>query len=125
MVTGGSLEGIQSAIVQEEQTLAQKLDELNQTALSILNGWKGTATTNIGSLTRQINTVKSVDPLITAAYANILGRAPEDTGVQYWQNTLNTGAANTSNITSFIGSLFEFTSNRRFLAEGCPHLKAN
>jgi hypothetical protein len=104
LVTGGSLEGIENAINQEEETLASKLDEINQTALAILNGWKGTATSSIGSLTSQINTVKTVDPTITAAYANILGRAPEEAGGTYWQNTLNTGAANTSNITSFIAS---------------------
>lgn len=102
MVTGGSLESIEAAIKTEEQTLAQKLDELNQTALSILNGWKGTATSSISSLNSQINTVKSVDPSITAAYVNILGRTPEEAGAGYWQSQLNTGALNTGNITKTI-----------------------
>lgn len=104
MVTGGTLESVEAAIKNEEQTLAEKLDALNQTALSILNGWKGTATSNISTIAGQINTVQAVDPSITAAYENILGRAPESAGGNYWQSLLNTGTLDATNITSSIAT---------------------
>ncbi len=104
MVTGGTLDSIELAIKTEEQTLASKLDELNLTALAILQGWKGTATSNISTIAGQINTVQTVDPSITAAYENILGRAPEEAGGTYWQSLLNTGTLDATNITSSIAT---------------------
>lgn len=123
LATGGSLEGIENAIKQEEETLASKLDEINKTALAILAGYKGTATGAIGGISNQISNVQTFDQTITAAYQNILGRTPESEGGAYWQSQLTSGNLSTSNITQAISSaavdeLYRTVLGREADAEG-------
>ena len=126
LAEGGSLEGIENAILTEQNTLAQKLDAINQTALAILQGYKGTATGAISSITSKINTVKAIDPSITAAYANILGRAPEEAGGAHWQKQLDTGTISSENITTAIAAaaveeLYSTVLGRTSDAAGLAH----
>jgi len=126
MVTGGTLHSIEAAIMTEEQTLASKLDAINQTALAILQSWKGTATSNATSYISQINALKGYDPSITAAYANILERTPEKEGGDYWQRLLDTGKTTAQAITPIVAEaaideLYATVLGREADAAGLAH----
>lgn len=88
LAEGGSLESIEAAIAKEESTLATKLDAINQTALSILNGYKTTATNNITS-DQTTQTYKDVLGIYTSLGLNQY--QTDTSGYQYWANQVNSG----------------------------------
>ena len=75
-VTGGSLAGIEAAINSEKETLAAQLMTLNETALAILNSWKGQALTGVNTAAAQVDKVQQQikqAPALIAATREYIG----------------------------------------------------
>ena len=102
LATGGSLEGIENAIAQEEATLASQLQTLNDTAIAILTTWKGQAVTNIAETTTKYNNINN--DIVGQAYSEVLGRTADSEGYAYWTNQVANGNIDASNIKEAIAT---------------------